>query len=218
MRTISTVFAAALAAFSLLPTANAAQESFPNLTNGTKMIDSVVAEDLAQTVREIGGGDVQIREANGKKGITFWDGENPYTMVPVFCDIQPGKCLGYVMVIVVDNTQLKFTLDTLNAANKSTSFLTFFQEEQGKFTVGRVNIIDGGVTKKNVAVNISVCAMEFREALKRLENQLTAGLSPQFQRVGNGPVRVRAFAPSPDYVARIAAAMEKDYARRFGRR
>lgn len=124
------------------------------------------------------------------------------------------------MVVIVDNSELKFTLDTLNSANKSTSFLTFFKEEANKFTVGRVNLVDGGVTKKNIAINISLSALEFREAMKRLQNQLTVGLDrgAPFQPASYGPARWRAFAPAPDYAASLANTFAPDYARRFGRR
>jgi hypothetical protein len=220
MRFPSTLSALALAAFSVVPATNAAQEGSLNITNPTQVVESAVAEDLAQIVREINGQDVQLREANGKKGVTFKDGDIPYTMAPVFCDIQPGKCLGYVTVVVVDNSELKFTLDTLNSANRSTSFLTFFREENNKFTVGRVNLVDGGVTKKNIAINISLCAMEFREAMKRLQNQLTVShdRATPYQRASYGTARWRAYAPAPDYAARMADEFAPEYARRFGRR
>jgi len=220
MRFISTVSAMALAAFLAVPATNAAQEGSLNVTNPTQLVDSAIAEDLAQIVREINGQDVQVREANGKKGVTFKDGDIPYTMAPVFCDILPGKCLGFVMVVVVDNSELKFTLDTLNSANKGTSFLTFFKEESNKFTVGRVNLVDGGVTKKNIAINISLSAMEFRETMKRLQNQLTVGYdrANPYQRASYGAGRWRALAPAPDYAASLADTFAPEYARRFGRR
>jgi hypothetical protein len=220
MRFLTKVSALAFAALAAVPATNAAPESSLNVTNPTQVVDSAVAEDLAQIVREVNGQDVQVREANGKKGITFKDGDIPYTMAPVFCDILPGKCLGFVMVVVVDNSELKFTLDTLNSANKSTSFLTFFKEENNKFTVGRVTLVDGGVSRKNIAINISVCAMEFREAMKRLQSQLTAGFDrgTPYQRASYGPARWRAYAPSPDYAASLADKFAPEYARRFGRR
>lgn len=219
MRLTSTLSAMAVAALLAAPAANAAQDSL-NISNPTQQVETAVAEDLAQIVREVNGQDVQVREANGKKGVTFKDGDIPYTIAPVFCDIQPGRCLGYVMVVVVDNSELKFSLDTLNSANKSTSFLTFFREEANKFTVGRVNLVDGGVTRKNIAINISLCALEFREAMKKLQNQLTVNLDrgAPFQRASYGPARWRAFAPAPDYAASLAATFAPDYARRFGRR
>lgn len=220
MRIMQSVTAAALATFSLASLANAAQDGPLNIANPNQVVDAAVVEDLAQIVRDVNGQDVQVREANGKKGVTFKDGDVPYTIAPVFCDIQPGKCLGYVMVVVVDNSELKFTLDTLNTANKTTSFLTFFKEENNKFTVGRVNLVDGGVTRKNIAISVSVNAMEFRETMKRLQNQVTVGFdrAPPYQRASYGAGRWRAFAPSPDYAVRMADVIAPHYARRFGRR
>lgn len=220
MRFSSTAAAVALAALLVVPATNAAEGDLPNLTNPTQIVDSVVAEDLAQILREIGGTDVQVRENKGKKGISFKDGDIPYTAAPVFCDIQPGKCLAFVMAVIVDNSQLNFTLDTLNSANRTTSFLTFFREENSKFIVGRVNLVDGGVTKKNIGMQVALFAEEFREAMKRLQTQLTVGLDRRvpYQRVAYGPVRIRAIPAAPDEVARIADTMAQDYARRFGRR
>lgn len=63
--------AVATAALLLVPSAQAApaaQEDLPNLTNPTQVVDTIVADDLAQLVREIGGVDVQVRDSNGKKG------------------------------------------------------------------------------------------------------------------------------------------------------
>jgi hypothetical protein len=217
MRSTSTFSAIALAAFLAVPAT--AQEL--KITNPTQVVESAVAEDLAQIVREINGQDVQVREANGKKGVTFKDGDVPYTMAPVFCDIQPGKCLGYAMIVIVDNSELKFTLDTLNTANRTTSFLTFFREEDNnRFAVGRVNLVDGGVTRKNIAISVSVNAMEFRETMKRLQNQLTVSFDrgAPFQRAGYGKPRWRAYAPSPDYAVRLADEFAPHYANRFRRR
>jgi hypothetical protein len=220
MRFLTKVSALALAALSAVPATNAAPESSLKVTNPTQVVDSAVAEDLAQIVREINGQDVQVVEANGKKGVMFKDGDIPYTMAPVFCDILPGKCLGFVMVVILDNNEFKFTLDTLNFANKSTSFLTFFKEDSSKINVGRVNLVDGGVTRKNIAINISLSAMEFRETLKRLQSQLTVGndRGTPFQSASYGPARWRAFAPAPDYAASLADKFAPTYARRFGRR
>lgn len=220
MRFFPNVVAVATAALLLVPGAQAApaaQEDLPNLTNPTQVVDTIVAEDLAQLVREIGGVDVQVRESNGKKGISFKDGDIPYNMAPVFCDVVPGKCLAFVMAVIVDNSQLNFTLDTLNSANRTTSFLTFFREENSKFIVGRVNLVDGGVTRKNIGMHIALFAHEFRESMKRLQTQLTVSLDrpAPYQRVAYGPTRIRALYAAPQYVAHIAETMEKDYARRF---
>ena len=219
MRITPTLSAIALAAFLAAPAVNAAEDNL-KISNPTQQVDTANVEDIAQIVREINGQDVQIREANGKKGITFKDGDIPYTIVPVFCDVVPGRCLGFVMVVIVDNTELKYSLDTLNTANKTTSLLTFFKEENNRFVVGRVTLVDGGVTKKHIAINISLCALEFRETMKRLQNQVTVSLdggSP-FQRASFSSARLRTYAPTPDFAASRAAAFAPDYARRFGHR
>lgn len=68
MRFTSTLTAMAFAALLAAPAATAAQDL--NISNPTQQVDTAVAEDLAQIVREINGQDVQVREANGKKGVT----------------------------------------------------------------------------------------------------------------------------------------------------
>jgi hypothetical protein len=128
------------------------------------------------------------------------------------CDIEPGKCLGAGMLVVIDNSKFKFSLDALNTVNRETSFLTFFREEGEKIGVGRIGLVDGGVTRRNLGTEIGYFAIEFRSAMKKLESQLTAGIPAPFQRAsfgGNYPLR--GFIVAPDFAKRFSAHLEETY-------
>ncbi len=219
MRLISTVAAIAIASLSPLAGAQAAERDFPNITNPKGVIESVTAETLAELATQIGGRDVKIHEQNGKKSVTFFDGDIPHNLWLAFCDIEPGKCFGVGMLVILDNTELKFTLDTLNQGNRDTSFLTFFREDSGKLGVGRVDLVTGGVTRENLGTEIGFFAIEFRETLERLSKQLVAGTPAPFQRASLGYKKpIRGFIVSPVEAARMGARMEQDYRNRFRRR
>lgn len=214
-----TATAAAAMSLSLLSSAHAADPAFPGITNPTQIVESVTAEMLAELVTQLGAGNVKIHEQDGKKSVTFVDGDIPHNLFLAFCDVEPGKCFGVGMLVLVDNSKLNFTLDTLNQGNKDTSFLTFFRQDADKFGVGRVDIVDGGVTRRNLGTQIGFFVIEFRESMKRLQNQLTASVPGPFQRAGLGYKQpVRAFVVPPSYGAQLMGNMENDYRARFRRR
>jgi hypothetical protein len=219
MRRLFTAAAFALASLSLQSAANAAEEAFPNITNPKQVIDSVDIDVLAEIVGQIGGGDIRKHTDKKQKGISFLDGDTPHNLIQAFCDVEPGKCFGVIMLVVVDNSKLNFTLDTLNQGNKDTSFLTFFREENNKFMVARVDLVEGGITRKNLGIKIGMFAIEYREAMKRLSSQLSAGLPGPFQRASYGYRQpIRALRVPLDVTARTVQQLEQDYRHLLPRR
>ena len=147
MRRLITAAAFAITSLALQPAAQAAEDAFPNITDPKQVVESLDVDVLAEIVTQIGGGDVRKHTDQKQKGVSFLDGQTPHNLVLTFCDIEPGKCFGVLMLVVVDNSKLNFTLDTLNQGNKDSAFLTFYREENSKFLVGRVDIVEGGITQ-----------------------------------------------------------------------
>lgn len=183
------------------------------LTNPTMVMDSLTAESVAEIVRELGGQQVQVREGEGKKIVTFVDGTIPYNLGIVQCEIRPGKCVGLIMVVIVDGG--KFSLENINARNKSDLFVSVAKFDETRTGIGRALLVDSGVTKKNIAMNIASFAGAVQLAIKTLNEQLIAS-GPGFQRAGlmqSPPARAVLLAPRD--TARIIAAFDKPVATRL---
>lgn len=183
------------------------------LTNPTLVMDGVTAESAAEIMREIGGRDVQIRETETGKIVTFFDGNIPYNLGIVQCDIRPGKCIGLIMVVVVEGGN--FSLETINTRNKSDLFVSVAKFDETRTGIGRALLVDSGVTKKNIAINIATFAGAVQLAIKTLNEQVVASIGqPQLLRAGSTP-RLRPILLPPRETARIIAAFDKPYATRL---
>lgn len=202
-----TVFALA---FAIATPALAADQPEP-LTNPTMLMDSLTAEAIAEIVRELGGQQVQTREAEGKKIVTFVDGNIPYNLGVVQCEVRPGKCVGLIMVVIVEGGT--FSLENINARNKSDLFVSVAKFDETRTGIGRALLVDSGVTKKNVAMNIASFAAATRLAIKSLNEQLIANANPAFRPAALAGARpARAVLLSPRDTARLIAAFDKPYA------
>lgn len=213
IRTACVALSLALAA-----SAMAADQPEP-LTNPTMLMDSVTAENVAEIVREIGGQDVQIRQVDNSSLVTFSDAGIPYNLGIVQCDVRPGKCVGLIMVVVVEGG--KFSLETINARNKSDVFVSVAKFDETKTGIGRALLVDSGVTKKNIAMNIASFAGAVRLAIKTLNEQVIASAGQQqYLRAGTAsPAPFRPVLLPPRETARIIAVLDKPYATRLsGRR
>jgi hypothetical protein len=211
----------ALAALSLALAAPVmATDDLPNpVANPTLVMDSITAEDIAAIVRELGGQNVQIGQAEGRNVVTFSDGGVPYNLGIVQCDVRPGKCVGLILVVVIEGGQISLT--TINTRNKSDVFLSVAKFDETRTGIGRAHLIDSGVTRNNIALNIAAFAGAVPAAIKTLNEQVVASApQPQFLRANPAsnprfrPVRL----PLRETV-RIIAEFDKPYATRLsGRR
>lgn len=202
---------AALAlAFAIATPALAADQPEP-LTNPTMLLDSLTAESVAEIVRELGGQQVQTREADGKRIVTFVDGNIPYNLGIVQCEPRPGKCVGLIMVVIVEGG--KFSLENINAQNKSDLFVSVAKFDETRTGIGRALLVDSGVTKKNVGMNIASFAAATRLAIKSLNEQLVASASPAFRPAALAGARpARPVLLSPRDTVRLIAAFDKPHA------
>jgi len=189
----------------------AAQPPEPPISNPMSIVDSVGPDQFADMMRELGAQQVQIRETEGQKIVTFMNGPVPYNVGFSLCDIRPGKCLALTMIVVVNlGTGAAPALETLNNAN-SGMYVTAVKVDANRFAVGRVEIIDGGVTKKNLAINAGSFIVTFEALMKSLDEQVVASVQPRSSYL-SAPVRPRAVPATPAEIARITKAMSANYA------
>ncbi|NOT38905.1 MAG: hypothetical protein HOP13_00260 [Alphaproteobacteria bacterium] len=188
-----------------------AQSAEPPITNPQKIIDNATPETFAEIVRELGGQNVEIKREGDYTGIVFMDGNVPYNIGFTFCKVVPGKCLIASILVLVDNGKGGYPLETLNKQNKDFGFLTLYRDDPTKFGAGRLILVDGGVTKKNVAMEIALFVQSFRTTMKDLESQLIASAPGPFQRASYGPTRFRPLVVSPRYLSEATEKMAKHY-------
>jgi len=150
----------------------AAEPSDLTVSEPTTLIDSLNADMVSKLITELGGLKVQASEADGKKIITFMDGEMPNNIGIAACDIRPGKCVALVQLVIVTTGTADVPLDMLNKYNQDGLFLTAFKLDGNKIGFGRVLLVDGGVTKLNLAANITSFGATLDDALKQLRAQL----------------------------------------------
>lgn len=202
-------FAAALAAGQAV----AAEPPEPPLTNPTALWDSVTPESVAETVRELGGQQVEIRGTGNERIVTFVDGNIPYNLAPAICDVRPGKCVGLIMVVIMDTGTVKLSLDALNAQNKTNVFVSVAKFEENKIGIGHGLLLDSGVTKKNLAMNIATFASTVRDTIKALSTPVVASNGAEFRPTSFGPrPTLRPVFVNPAELARYVQSVAKPLA------
>lgn len=201
----------AAASLAAIASAFAAEPIEPPITNPTSIVDSADPEKVAEMMRELGAQQVQVREAQGEKVVTFFYGEVPYNIGFSLCDVRPGKCLAATMIVVVNlGTATVPPLESLNTVNGG-MFVTAVKLDANRFAVGRVNVVDGGVTKKNLAINAGSFVVTFQALIKALDEQVVASAQSRNAYL-SAPIRPRAVLATPGDIARITKAMSANYA------
>lgn len=210
MRTI----ALALSALALaLAPAFAAESPEPPISNPSALVNDASAEQMAEMLRELGAQQVEVREAEGSKVVGFMDANIPYNVGFGLCDVRPGKCLAMTILVIVNmGTSASPPLETINTLNSS-MFVTVVKIDANRFAVGRVLLVDGGVTKKNLAINVGSFVLTFNAVMQKLSNQVVAALQPGTARLSaqRRDMPRPAFA-HPAEVARISKALTAQYA------
>lgn len=194
----------------------AAEPPEPPISNPMSIIDSADPEQIAGMMRELGAQKVEVRESQGQKMVVFFNGEVPHNIGVGLCEFRPGKCLAMTMIVVVNmGTATVPPLESLNTVNGG-MFLTAVKIDANRFAVGRVMIVDGGVTKKNLAINVASFIVTFQAMMKSLDEQVVAGLQSRSGYL-SAPVRPRAFFATPAEVAQITRALSANYATTLSR-
>ncbi len=186
--------------------AQAAEPAEPALANANQVIDNLTLESIADLLREMGAQQVEIKEVGNQRGILMVDGGIPYNVAVGLCDRRPGKCLVLGIMVVIENGAGGYPLDTLNTVNKNNLFVTLYKVDSAKFGVGRLHLVDGGVTKRNLAINVASYVATFRDVMQQLQNQTIASVRPgAYQQASFGRPQLRLVPASPremhDFIA-----------------
>ncbi len=202
MRILLSALAIAAASLTALPAA--AQ----GLTNEKSQIEVLTAANVSEILTELGAQEVQSNDKNGRTLITFKDGGVPYN-VGIICDNL--GCTSLHMLVAMSTASKKFPLDIVNAANRANTIVQVLQYDSDTLFISRMTFTDGGVSKKNIAVNIGSFVAAVRETLKFLTTQVVAGYqqggSSQFQPVGMATDQLRPAAMAPEDVLKVMDKM-----------
>ena len=197
------IAALSFATASIAPVA-AAEPAVPTLPNATMMVDSITQEFLVETLRDLGVARVDpIKSQDGTKGVTFWDNDFPYNVVVGGCNFRPGKCVYIGMFVRVDAGAANYPLETINAHNRRSYFVGAARLSDTHYGIGRAAVIDGGVTKLNVAMNLGSFVGNVRDSMQFLSQQSIASS-------GKDGTVLRAAAKSA--LPRIVPATQEDIA------
>ena len=215
-----TIAAFAFAATVLTSGFAAAEAVEPPITNPQQIISDVTDVSMTALLTELGAQRIETKDlGEGKKQIVFYDGATPYNVMLLGCDVRPGKCIAFAMVALLETENNAYSLDAINSVNKSNAYVTLVKVDATKIGGGRIEIVDGGVTKKNLAIQIGSFVGNFAESLKALQGQLVAGNQPGagYQYAGYGARRFRQIPATPQQMRTIANGLAKGYVPRFRR-
>jgi hypothetical protein len=212
------LFGAVLAAVALsnvAPTSAAEAGDITGLTKPGSVIDSVSTDNISEILREMGAQQIEVHDAGKMKVVTFVESNVPYNLGITLCDIRPGKCVGLVLIVAMDTGTLKFPLELINSHNKDNIFAAVTQIDSKKIGIGHALLIDSGVTKKNLAMNIGTFAISVQEAMKYLASQFVAsnekGGATPFEQVKFEPEALHPVPLSPEDITRLANAISEPY-------
>jgi hypothetical protein len=213
---VAPLAALAIAVTSFASAASAAEPAEPPISNPNEIVTSVSETSMVALLTELGATKIETRDVgNGRKQIVFYDGATPYNLVVGVCNVRPGKCVGFSMVAVIEMGNNAYSLDALNAVNRDNLFLTMFKADSTKVGAGHVHLVDGGVAKKNIAINIASFIVTLNDVMKALQNQLVAGYQQGggFQRAGFGAPRPHLIVASPQHMREASDQLSRQYAR-----
>lgn len=213
MRILATAALAITLSVALTPGARSADDE-PPITKPTTLITRVTPENVSEIIREIGGKKIEVSEADGKKSLTFMDGNTIYNVGFALClKNKPDDCSALSLLVLIENGG--YAYESLNTFNKDTMFLTLFKDEKNTIGIARVELVEGGMTKKNLALAIIWFVTEFRETMKKLEAQVTAGqqIPGAFRTATDPAAALRPVAASPEAMARWGAKLTKPFTR-----
>ena len=207
MRKTLTAFAITVAALSAMP-ATAAQ-----ITNEKSQIEFVTTDNIAALLTELGAQQVQAQASGKSKSVTFQDGQIPYSVVLGVCDQGTGaNCEAAIMVVIFEGGTNNYALDSFNTFNKEHPFVSAIKLEENRFALSRMVVTTGGVSKKNLGVNIASFAQGPGALMQYLASQLVAGYqdgrtAAAFQRTSFGAAPLRPVYATPRDLAQVERAL-----------
>lgn len=212
MRKLCLVLTAA-ALLAVTSPAFAAEPPDPPITNPMDLVDNATPEPMAEMMRQLGATQVEIKGEGDQKSVTFFDGPVPYSLGFGICNIRPNKCLAMLIIVVVDPGATNFPLEALNGFNKQGMFTTLVKLDGNRFAAGHMLLVDGGVTRKNIAINVASFIITFHEAMRYLQSQMVAGTYPKDRAMlrANGQAPLRFVKATPQEMAQAVKALSSRY-------
>jgi hypothetical protein len=178
------------------------------ISDPAKIVESADAATIAAIVNEMGFAKAEIREDKGEKAVVFTYNEQPYIISVTGCDT--GKCESMIPIALVDTSPQTITTEQLVKITDDNIYLAAFKLDGNVVGFGHVVIMEGGVTRQNVAVNIADFIVTYEETLKKLVgNPLTSSLQPSQQQAAAAlaSMRLRPVMPRADQVHTINARL-----------
>jgi hypothetical protein len=220
MRSLGMCVAACLAVASLgTSVAIAAEETGPTVTDSTTVIDTLDVTTVGKLVMEVGGQRVETKEEGDNKVVSFYDGETPFLAIITLCDIKPGKCIALVQISVLSTGTTDVPVEAINKHNSENVLITAFKLEGNKIGFARAVIVDGGITRQNLAINIAAFVIAFGDSVKKLQNPLTSSLqlnrAPGASSLAN--VQFTPVRADPRHVQFLTNALLEQYKTTLGR-
>lgn len=203
-----TAAALALAAATLFASPAMAQSGEPPLSDPMQLIDGVSTESMTALLTEIGAQKVQALEPVGTtKRMVFFDGNIPYNVAFDACEGGSGKCSAILIAVIMDGTP--YSLESINTVNDKNVFVTVIKSGT-KMAVGRSLLVAGGVTKKNLVVNIATFVVSFQQAMKTFNEQVVASRgAPGVYLSSSAPAPLRPVVATPQDIEKLKAALPK---------
>lgn len=202
------------AAVAIALTATFAAPAFAQqLTNEKSSIDYFTTDNVSALLKELGAQQVQVQSNNTGKSVTFQDGAIPYNAILTVCNKTTGANCEAAILVVIFEGSTNYPIDAFNNFNKEQSFVTAVKLEENRYAISRMVLSSGGVTKKNVAVNIASFASAPAKVVQYLSSQLVAGYQDgqgaNLQRVSYNPAPLRAVPATAKDVAQILKAVDQ---------
>ncbi|MFN9545023.1 MAG: hypothetical protein ACK59B_17895, partial [Alphaproteobacteria bacterium] len=100
--------------------------------------------------------------------------------------------------------------DMINARNSDNFFVTSVKTDEKTIAFGRGVLLNGGVTRENLALNIVVYASLVREGIKHFGSQVVAArnMPSTVQNLSWGQGQVRPVMPTPQQVRAVMKAQD----------
>jgi len=212
MRAPFIAFALLACLASLAPAPAMAQGGDVPITQPDQVLDTLTAEAVGSLVAELGGKEVEIRDLEGGKVVIFVDAGIPYQLSVAGCESIPGKCISLVMLVFVETGASGITTDMVNSGNLEEFFITSLKVDDKTMAFGRGLLVAGGVTRRNLAMNIGVYANRTGEALKHFASKVVASnaLPGAPQNLSMGAGKINAVRPTDE---QLSAALKAHNAR-----
>lgn len=187
-----------------------AQDTGLKIANPKGIIDNASPENMIALLSDMGVTGAQVQENEGTKIVTFSDGALPYAFGFAGCEVKPGKCMTVVMLVFVDMGNAGITPDMINARNSDNFFVTSVKTDEKTIAFGRGVLLNGGITRENMALNIVVYASLVREGIKHFNAQVVAArnVPATVQNLSWGQGQVRPILPTPQQIRAVMKAQD----------